>query len=87
MNFRDGFRIEPDHILAHRGAHFGMGSHRASLNLREITAKTACVAKCCGRQKCTHEITASWGAEKRPLNHPLAAPNHAVCATEAARPD
>jgi hypothetical protein len=33
-DFRDGFRVEPAHILAHRGARSGMVSGRASLNLR-----------------------------------------------------
>jgi hypothetical protein len=65
LNFRDGFRIEPAHILAHRGGHSGMVSGRSTLNLRGITAKTARVAKRCGRQKCTHHIAASWGAENR----------------------
>lgn len=50
LNFRDGFCIEPAHILAHRGARSGMIFGRSALNLRGITAKTACVAKCCTRQ-------------------------------------
>jgi hypothetical protein len=34
MKFRDGFRIEPAHILAHQGGCSGMLPGRASLNLR-----------------------------------------------------
>ena len=64
MNFRDGFRVEPAHILAQLGTRSGMVSGRSTLNLREITTKTTCVAKCCTRQKCTHQIEASWEAEK-----------------------
>ena len=66
MNFRDGFRVEPAHILAHQGARSGKVFGRSTLNLRGITAKTACVAKCCTRQKCTHQIEASWEAENDP---------------------
>ena len=64
-----------------------MVSVRSTLNLRGITAKTACVAKCCTRQKCTHRIEASWEAEKRPSNRCPFAPDHAVCATGAVLPD
>ena len=39
-----------------------------------ITGQTTCVAKCCARQTCTHQIEASWMAEKRLPDHHL----HAV---------
>jgi hypothetical protein len=47
------------------------------------TGQTMCVAKCCARQTCTHQIEASWGAEKTTPPPQL----HAVCATGAALPD
>jgi len=34
VNFRDGFRVEPVPILAHRGTRSRMVSGRASVNLR-----------------------------------------------------
>jgi len=35
---------------------------------REPQGQTMCVAKCCARQTCTHQIEASWEAEKPAFN-------------------
>jgi len=47
-------------LRPHRGARSGIVFHRSPLPLRRTTSKTACVAKCCARQRCSHQIEASW---------------------------
>jgi hypothetical protein len=64
MNFRVSFRVEPAHILAHQATCFGMVSPHTPPKPQGTTAKTMCVAKYCTRKKCTHQIEASWMAEK-----------------------